>query len=533
MRTWLTAWAWGGQSAAEVARQAQAFVADGHRDPVIEQVARAAGRDVVNAERALRSILPLDQGPSTADITEGDVGLIIPPAVLFRWVRDNHPTHFQIHFGADPRGVQSWWEQLAATPDGRDFWSKHPFLRGRSPQELRYHIPLVMHDDAGPVSKYNSAYVRSFHSILGVGKELESRFLVCTYMKQAGCEDRSWPSIMRNFEDLAGDAGAGRWGGVLLFFSSDLEYACNELGLRHFNGVKLCCYCNADTADTPHNDFGSEARWRGTVFGNGQFMRHLRAPRHPAAAHPWFNMYTYRLDLLHILDHHGVSNTIFGNVLWAHIRGPSPVLPGTTQGERIGFLNEDIKAYYDLNAVANRLPPLRVSNIRPGDFPELSGSVVKAANTRSLAPYVLDLQRRATTTDPTDANKHMLKVVESVSEAYNILYSAGYFLTAAEAAALDRHLTRMGLHFQRLAFLSAGAGELAWQMRPKLHYSVAHLSGQAKLINPRFVQTYGSEGLVGKVCNIYKSSQYGPYHAGLQKKVLAKYRTGLVVAFAR
>ena len=452
LRTWLTAWAWSRQSAAEVARNAQAFVADGHRDPLIERIARGAGRNLSNAERSLRSVLPLEEGPSTADIEEGDVGLIIPPAVMFRWVRDNHPAQFRTHFGADPAGLQWWWEQLLATPDGPDFWAKHPFLRGRSPEDLRFHVPLVMHDDAGPVSKINSAYVRSFHSILGVGRELEARFLICTCMKQAGMDDRSWGTIMRSFEDLAGDIGEGSWGGVLLFFSSDLEYACNELGLRHFNGVKMCCFCNADTADTPHTDFGAGARWRGTVFTNGQFLRHLRTPRHPAAAHPWFNKYTYRLDLLHILDHHGVANAIFGNILWAHVQTPSQVLPGATQAERLAFLNEDIKAFYTLNAVANRLPPLRLSNLRAGDFPDLSGAVVKAANTRSLAPYVFELQKRACDADPTDLNKHMLKCVESLNEAYSLFYSAGYFLTAAEARAADKLLARMGLHYQRLAF---------------------------------------------------------------------------------
>eukprot|EP00969_Alexandrium_andersonii_P057571 2537016-Alexandrium_andersonii.AAC.1 len=76
----------------------------------------------------------------------------------------------------------------------------------------------------------------------------------------------------------------------------------------------------------------------------------------------------------------------------------------------------------------------------------------------------------------------------------------------------------MGLNFQRLAALSAG--ELMWQMRPKLHYAVAHVPIQARLVNPRYVQTYGSEGLVGKICGVCKRSQNGPYTAGLQKDFL-------------
>ena len=57
---------------------------------------------------------------------------------------------------------------------------------------------------------------------------------------------------------------------------------------------------------------------------------------------------------------------------------------------------------------------------------------------------------------------------------------------------------RMRLRYQRLAFLHIG--QFAWQMRPKLNYGVAHLSGQAKLMNPPYAQTFGAQGLVGKVC---------------------------------
>ena len=90
------------------------------------------------------------------------------------------------------------------------------------------------------LAKYlGSAYVRSCHIILGVGGELESRYLVATFMKGSGEQDKSWPAIMRSFEDLAGPVVAGRWGGILLFSSSDLEYACVDLGLRSYGARKM------------------------------------------------------------------------------------------------------------------------------------------------------------------------------------------------------------------------------------------------------------------------------------------------------
>ena len=63
----------------------------------------------------------------------------------------------------------------------------------------------------------------------------------------------------------------------------------------------------------------------------------------------------------------------------------------------------------------------------------------------------------------------------------------------------------------------------------KLHYAVAHLGDQAATINPRFVQTYGSEGLVGKIATIYKKSQSGPFMRTHQQKILRKYTVGLAL----
>ena len=215
----------------------------------------------------------------------------------------------------------------------------------------------------------------------------------------------------------------------MLFFSGDLEYACNELGLRHFNGASCCCFCNANRSDIPFNDFHADAQWRRTVLIAGQFARHIRKPKHPVVAHPWFSIYTYRLDLLHIFDHHGITSVILANVLAYHIRRASPLLPGSTLEERLTSLNDEIRAWYSIAGIENRLPRLKQTNIWvDGEFPEMQGNAVKAANTRSLAPFVLDLQQRAVDIAPTDVNKHMLKVVESLHAAYEVMYGAGLFV---------------------------------------------------------------------------------------------------------
>ena len=80
-----------------------------------------------------------------------------------------------------------------------------------------------------------------------------------------------------------------------------------------------------------------------------------------------------------------------------------------------------------------------------------------------------------------------------------------------------------------LAHITAVAMKRSWPQRPKLHYAVAHLGKQASMVNPRFVQAYASESMVGRVTGIYKKSMNGPFHKGVQKKVSLKYCTGLLL----
>ena len=87
----------------------------------------------------------------------------------------------------------------------------------------------------------------------------------------------------------------------------------------------------------------------------------------------------------------------------AHVSGDreADVPPGTNIEERLGFLNADIAAYYQANNVSNRLPALSLGNIKVDMFPELKGNGVKAANTRSILPYIAELQARAVAINPT------------------------------------------------------------------------------------------------------------------------------------
>ena len=225
-------------------------------------------------------------------------------------------------------------------------WAVHPWLINKTPQDLNYHIPLMMFDDSGPVSDANSSYARCYYSLLGTGSEKETRIIMSTGFKQEGI-DRSWACILSSFEEMAGDIDGGKWGGVLLFVGCDLEYCCNELGMPHYNSLNPCCYCAADTMGAPHTDYSAGAMWRHTIRDNVGFLAHMRQPRHPFVDHSLFNMHTYRLDVMHLLDHHGVTSLVAGNIIWIHLRDRDGILPGTTIDERLDFFNNDEECEID------------------------------------------------------------------------------------------------------------------------------------------------------------------------------------------
>ena len=199
----------------------------------------------------------------------------------------------------------------------------------------------------------------------------------------------------KSFERLA-QINPDTLGGVLLFVGCDLEYACNVLGLIHFNNTANCCAdCNANFDTVPLNNFHRTSAWRATVRNNEEYLAALRQPRHPLVAHAWFTKFAYRQDLLHNFDHHGLTSHIIGNVLWCHVSSDRlcNVFPGNTTDERLDFMNDDIRAFYSAQRVNNRLPTLKASNLKKSDnFPVLHGNGIKAANTKALVPYILDVQ---------------------------------------------------------------------------------------------------------------------------------------------
>ena len=109
-----------------------------------------------------------------------------------------------------------------------------------------------------------------------------------------------------------------------------------------------------------------------------------------------------------------------------------------------------------------------------------------------------------------------------------MLYKAGWFLNKEELVKLATHTQDFGVAYQRLRNIAAAEGELAWPIRPKAH-KMMHIPELAGHINPIRVQCYSEESLMGTTARVYKKSMFGRYKATVQKVVLCKRLTGLLL----
>ena len=128
---------------------------------------------------------------------------------------------------------------------------------------------------------------------------------------------------------------------------------------------------------------------------------------------------------------------------------------------------------------------------------------------------------------PSRRQKHMLKVVESLQAAYDVFSVNDSILEEGACAALQRHLTRLCQNYQVLEAMAHQDDKALWRSVPKLHDAGGHLAWQAQLVNPRHVQGYVSESMVGQLCAIYEMSQRGPFRRTVQRIAMQTYRLGL------
>ena len=83
---------------------------------------------------------------------------------------------FKKHLCPSKEACQQFWHDFLSTPDGLEYASLHPHLKGKTAAELATMIPGRIHEDAGPFTNCSSMVVLSWSSLLGRGIDLETKY---------------------------------------------------------------------------------------------------------------------------------------------------------------------------------------------------------------------------------------------------------------------------------------------------------------------------------------------------------------------
>ena len=153
-------------------------------------------------------------------------------------------------------------------------------------------------------------------------------------------------------------------------------------------------------------------------------------------------------------------------------------------------------------------------------FPCLRGPGVKAANTRAGVSFAVHLSQELS-----DGSVLALRIrgaCEGLDGYLQVIYGGGIFLGREELIELERCVRLMNRSYMWLAQNAVSLGQCRFAVVPKHHY-MNHLMLQARLVNPRFVQTYKGESLVGRGCSLFRASMNGPCRRTVQRTVLCRY----------
>ena len=254
------------------------------------------------------------------------------------------------------------------------------------------------------------------------------------------------------------------------------------------------------------------------------FRARARLPLHPLAASPLFcHKHFFIHDIMHLMDCNGCAGLVYGGILLSLLYDNRV---GANRAARLQEIDASRLAHYAARPGANRLPKIFWKNVLIDGWANLHGQVFKAAIMRSAAPFFYLVHTYCTSGSVEDLC--LRGVIIAFVWIYDLLWTGPRFLLPPAMMQLREHCSAFGVHYCRLRALARRFHKLAWPVRPKVH-KVMHIPEIAACINPRHAQCYGEESAVGSVTLTWKKSISGRYAKTVQKTVLAKRLTAMLL----
>ena len=157
-------WAFGHKSAPRVKLEMQRCVRDGalqntYVHPLVARISRIGGMRSYSttAHRDLMKIGKVLCDTNLHTETGGrHLKTVVQPHVLLSTLADKYPARLRQSLGADHELCFRFWDHLYTSDHGKYLWEEHQLLQSRTPEDLRFHVPGTIFEDAGPFSKKHS-----------------------------------------------------------------------------------------------------------------------------------------------------------------------------------------------------------------------------------------------------------------------------------------------------------------------------------------------------------------------------------------
>ena len=231
---------------------------------------------------------------------------------------------------------------------------------------------------------------------------------------------------------------------------------------------------------------------------------------------------------MHCVDCKGVAGIVFGGMVSILL---DRLALGRSRADRMEQLRVWAKDWYDRHPGVAKLPELKVKLVvTEGDqWCELHGVSVKAANTRAAAPLFRDMCAVHFASDSAE-DISVTAMATSLCKFYEVLYRAPMFMCDADLADLRVALGVFGENLMRLREQARLLRKLRFNVTPKCH-RMQHCHNYAGVLNPRWVQNYSEESLMGTTSKVWEKTMVGRYQKSAQSTVLIKRVLGLLLRF--
>ena len=339
--------------------------------------------------------------------------------------------------------------------------------------------------------------------------------------------DLLFAGVVESGNPIVTDPSGHIWSFVLLHSVADFEQHV-AWGITSYGTHAICRNCKANRGDLPYTDMRPEAAWKPSEeqFTNSDFIEAASNGDHPLRKSQYWRKDFVRDDIMHMLDHRGISCHIVGTV-WVHLMRNERRLGGN-QARRLAELNSMKSDWQSGHMISSKLPNIRKENLfDAAGWAFLKGPLVKSANTRHVVPFCGQLCERFFN-DDRPWPIALRTIVQSLLKIYDVLYNSGIFLDRRQHQQLQDAVDELGRSYMLGRQLAHEDGKLYLNIVPKCHFSM-HLPRQCRLLNARYVQCYAMENTVGVLTKVWASCKYGPYNKVIQRRVLFKWLIRFII----